>query len=122
MNAESMLTRHDLEAIIVKRCFEDEAFRWEFTFDPGKVLTQFFNVPAASLPKIIVHQEWPGSWHIVLPVKPVNVGELSEQELEKVAGGVTPTVLLIPLIQSVSVAAAPASPMVPAVTKDVGGC
>jgi hypothetical protein len=82
------LTRHDLEAKIVKRCWEDEGFRKEFTADPQDVFVRYFQVPATSLPKISVHQEEPGSWHIVLPAKPANMSELSELELEGVAGGV----------------------------------
>jgi hypothetical protein len=85
---ESTLTRHDLEAKIVKRCWEDEAFRKEFTADPKGTFVKFLQIPAASLPSISVHQEESGSWHIVLPAKPANTSELSEPELEKVAGGV----------------------------------
>jgi hypothetical protein len=84
------LVRHDLEAKIVKRCWEDEAFRKEFTADPAGAFVKYLQVPAVSLPKIVVHQEAPGSWHIVLPAKPANARELSEEELERVAGGTTP--------------------------------
>jgi hypothetical protein len=82
-----VLTRHDLEAKIVKRCWEDEAFRKEFTADPAGAFVRYLEVPAADLPKIVVHEETPGSWHIVLLPTPRNIGELSEEDLEKVAGG-----------------------------------
>jgi hypothetical protein len=85
--AESTLTRHDLEVKIVKRCWEDEAFREEFTADPAGAFVKYLGLPAASLPRITVRQEEPGSWHIVLPEKPVNASELSGQDLEMVAGG-----------------------------------
>jgi hypothetical protein len=91
--ATQSLTRHDLEAKIVKRCWENEGFRKEFTADPAGTFTKFLEVPAASLPKILVHEEEPGSWHIVLPAKPADASELSEEDLEKVAGGVTPAVV-----------------------------
>jgi hypothetical protein len=84
------LTRHDLEAKIVKRCWEDEGFRREFTADPAGVFVKYLQVPAASLPKIAIHQETPGSWHIVLPAKPPHIDELTEEDLERVAGGTTP--------------------------------
>ncbi len=89
------ISRHDLEAKIVKRCWEDEAFRTEFTSNPGAAFTKYLNVPAASLPKVSVYEEEPGSWHIVITAKPAKLGELSEQELEKVAGGGTPLVSAI---------------------------
>jgi hypothetical protein len=90
-----LLTRHDLEAKIVKHCWEDEAFRKEFTADPAGAFVRYLDVPAASLPRIVVHEETPGSWHIVLPPRPANTNELSEQDLEKVAGGFTPTLVVV---------------------------
>jgi hypothetical protein len=98
------LTRHNLEAKLVKRCWEDEAFRKEFAADPAGTFTKYLEVPAASLPKILVHEEEPGSWYIVLPAKPANAGQLSEAELEKVAGGVTPTVVATAVLVSGAVA------------------
>jgi hypothetical protein len=82
-----MFSRHDLEAKIVKRCWEDEGFRKEFTADPSGAFVKYLEVPATSLPKIVVHEETAGSWHIVLPSRPANASELSEQDLETVAGG-----------------------------------
>lgn len=101
------LSRHDLEAKIVKRCWEDERFRKEFIANPAGTFTKYLRVPAASLPKIIVHEETPGSWHIVLSPKPVNTGELSDAELEKVAGGMTTVVcsgVSISLVSTVTAA------------------
>ena len=103
-----VLTRHDLEAKIVKRCWEDEEFRKEFAADPAGVLVKYLQVPTVSVPKIVVHEETTGSWHIVLPAKPANTGELSEADLENVAGGTTPTVTVLATIV-VSVTAASAS-------------
>jgi hypothetical protein len=83
----STLTRHDLEAKIVKRCWEDEAFHKEFSSDPAGSFVKYLKIPAAGLPKIVIHEEAAGSWHIVLPSRPANANELSEQDLERVAGG-----------------------------------
>jgi hypothetical protein len=83
----STLNRHDLEAKIVRHCWKDEAFREELAADPAGAFVKYLQVPAASLPKIVVHQEAPGFWHIVLPTKPANSEELSEADLEKIAGG-----------------------------------
>jgi hypothetical protein len=80
-----VLSRHDLEAKIVKRCWEDEGFRTEFTTDPAGAFVKYLQIPAASLPKIFAHQEEPGSWHIVLPAKPADTNEISEQDLDRIA-------------------------------------
>jgi len=98
MTDNTALTRHDLEAKIVKRCWEDEAFRKEFTSDPAGAFVTYLGLQRAQLPKIVVHEEPSGSWHIVLPSKPANTSELSDDELEQVAGGVTPTPIIITLV------------------------
>jgi lactobin A/cerein 7B family class IIb bacteriocin len=63
-------SRHDLEAQIVRRCREDEAFRTEFTADPAAAFNKCLNISA-------------------------DMDELSERELEKVAGGATPTIAVM---------------------------
>jgi hypothetical protein len=101
----SALSRHDLEAKIVKRCWEDEAFRRQFTSDPAGTFVKYLEVPAAHLPKISVHQEEPGSWHIVLQAKPARANELSEEDLEKVAGGASASpIVTVTLIGTAAVA------------------
>jgi hypothetical protein len=105
---EQAPTRHDLEANIVKRCWKDESFREEFTADPADTLVKYLQVPAVSLPKIVVHEEPAGSWHIVLPAKAASGQELSETDLEKIAGGVTPGFG----VQVVSMAASSVTPAV----------
>src|SRR5690349_5475951 len=84
---EQGLTRHEIEAKIVKRCWEDESFRREFAKDPAGCFTKYLNVPADKLPKIVVHEEQTGTWHIVLPARPAAASELSDEDLEKIAGG-----------------------------------
>ena|SRR5271170_8308459 len=101
----SALSRHDLEAKIVKRCWEDDAFRKEFTADPASVFVKYLKVPASSLPNIVIHQEAAGNWHIVLPAKPANTNELSEEDLEKIAGGASPLTLSIVVTIAASVSA-----------------
>jgi hypothetical protein len=94
--AGSTLTRHDLEAKIVKRSWENEAFRKEFSSDPRGTAAKYLKVPEAELPKIVVHEETAGTWHIVIPAKPANAKELSEADLERVAGGLWVSQVFIP--------------------------
>src|SRR5271170_964036 len=102
MNEQAM-SRHDLEARIVQRSWKDEGFRKEFLADPTGSFSRYLQVPAASLPRITVHQEEPGSWHIVLPEKRANTSELSEQDLERIAGG-SGSVAFIPLAATAVIA------------------
>jgi hypothetical protein len=99
--AVPILTRHDLEAKIVKHCWEDEVFHKEFTADPAATFTKHLQVPADKLPKILVHEETPGTWHIVLPVKPLGMSELPDEELGKIAGG---TIAYLSVVASLTTA------------------
>jgi hypothetical protein len=99
----AQLTRHDIETKIVKRCWENEAFRKEFVSDPAACFVKYLKASKAQLPKIVVHEEAAGSWHIVLPAKSVNTGELSDEELEKVAGGTTPLTLAFATLVAASI-------------------
>jgi hypothetical protein len=92
------LTRHDLETKIVKRCWVDEGFCKEFTADPMGTAVKHLQVPGASLPKIVVHQEAPGTWCIILPAKPAGANELSEKDLERVAGGSAETLYILAVV------------------------
>jgi hypothetical protein len=94
MAEQQILNRHDLEARIIKHSWEDENFRKEFIANPAGTFVKYLNVSPSDLPKIVVHEEGPGTWHIVLPAKPANAKELSEEDLEKVAGGATPTIIV----------------------------
>jgi hypothetical protein len=105
----STLSRHDLEAKIVRHSWSDPEFRKEFVADPAGAFTKYLKIPATSLPKIVVHDEKPGTWHIVLPAKPANATELSEEDLEKVAGGVTPSIIpsIILSVETITLVASP---------------
>ena len=118
----STLSRHDLEAKVVKHSWEDEKFRKEFLTDPAATFVKYLKVPKESLPKIVVHEETPGSWHIVLPPQPADIHELSEAELEKVAGGTTPT-LVATVVASVvgTIASSIVSSVTAVISIDEGG-
>jgi len=81
------LSRHEIEARIVRKAWQDEAFRAELIADPVAVFTKYTGVAATQLPTILVHQEQSNEWNIVLPAKPAKTSELSDQDMERVAGG-----------------------------------
>jgi uncharacterized protein YbjQ (UPF0145 family) len=79
--------RDGAAATIARLAGESDAFRAALLADPAAALAKLTGVAAASLPRIVVHEEQPGTWHLVIPAKPAAAGELSEAELAKVAGG-----------------------------------
>jgi hypothetical protein len=112
-------TRHDIEAKIVKRCWEDEAFRREFSADPTGTFSKYLQIPTSALPKIVVHEELPGSWHIVLPTRLASTDQLSEKDLEKVAGGLVTTPFIAASAASVAASAVSGATVSGAVTASV---
>jgi hypothetical protein len=92
---EGTPSRHDLEAKIIKHCWDDPAFQEKFIADPKGTIAKYTGISAADLPEIVLHEEAAGTWHIVLPAKPAEAQELSNADLEKVAGGTTPTITLV---------------------------
>jgi hypothetical protein len=83
------LSRRELEEKIVARAWTDDDFRRKFVVDPKG---QFEEHLASKLPEaltITVHEETSDSLHFVIPAKPkANLDELSDEDLEKVAGGI----------------------------------
>jgi len=100
-------SRADLEARIVKRCWTDEAFRRELLADPAACFVKYTGLSADKAPRIVVHEERDRDWHIVIPARPRQTGELSDEDLERVAGGTDP--MVISLIASVAVTAVTAT-------------
>jgi hypothetical protein len=98
--AEVTPSRHDLEAKIIKHCWDDPAFREKFVADPKGTVAKYTGISAADLPEIVVHEEAAGTWHVVLPAKPADAQELSNADLEKVAGGTTPTIVVSTAVSS----------------------
>ena len=113
------LTRREIQAKIAKKTWQDEAFRAEFLADPAAAFVKYSGVPAAHLPRIVVHEEQPGAWHIVLPAKPPGAGELSDEELEKIAGGTDIITVGVSMVVTAVVSAASVS-IVATITRQGG--
>jgi|SRR5579871_3710505 len=81
------LTRRDIEAKIVALAWTDEAFRRRFVADPKGQFEERLGTKLPASLKMTVHEEDGNSLHFVIPAKPKEMSELSDEELEKVAGG-----------------------------------
>ena len=79
-------TRKDIEAQIIAKTWLDRAYKQELLENPKAVVSREFGaeVPADITIKVI--EEDAKTLYLVLPMKPP-VGELSEEQLEAVAGG-----------------------------------
>ena len=93
--SEQTKTRKELEAQIIAKAWQDEAFKQELLSNPKAALSrelQVQNIPASL--EIQVLEETPNTFYLVLPMQP-NVAaaneELSEEQLMAVAGGALPS-------------------------------
>ena len=88
MSTAAALNRQDVEALIVKRAWQDEAFRAEFLADAKGTIEKYSGQKLPPELKVVALAEDDKTIHFVIPPKPANADELSDEDLEKIAGGV----------------------------------
>jgi len=94
-------SREDIEAMVLAKVVEDPAFAARLKADAKAALSEMFDTKLPANLNIHVFQETPTDLMIRLPM--VATDEISETELEGVAGG-----LCTPMAFKVGVVAAPA--------------
>lgn len=79
-------TRRDMEAALIKRALQDEGFARELRADPKAAIEgEVGKLPEGIEIKLV--EETPNTLYLVLPARPSPGAELSDEELEQVAGG-----------------------------------
>jgi hypothetical protein len=92
--------RRELETQLIEKCWKDPEFKKQVVSDPKGMLEQHTGQKLPAGLKIVVHEEDANTLHFTIPQAPTNLSELSDAELERVAGG---TDLIITLVVSLSV-------------------
>lgn len=77
-------------AQLIAKAWKDDRFKQALLSNPNAVLSQEFGTLMPDRLCVQVLPENPHSFVLVLPVKPDAAIELSDEELETIAGGVTP--------------------------------
>jgi hypothetical protein len=88
MDGRAPRKRHEVEAALIERATKDEAFRRALIADPTGTLEREIGAKAPEGFSLTVVEETPEHRYLVLPPRPAGGGELSDSELESVAGGV----------------------------------
>ena len=86
-SAAPVATRQQLETALIEKCWKDPAFRKEVVSDPKGMLEKHLGRELPEQVKIFIHEEDANTLHMSIPLVPANVSELSDEDLEKVAGG-----------------------------------
>ncbi|MCW5315519.1 NHLP leader peptide family natural product precursor [Nostoc sp. KVJ3] len=91
---EQAQTRKDIEARIIARAWKDEAYKQELLTNPKAVIEREFGVEFPTEVNVQALEENSTSLYFVLPISRVAVAqELSEEQLEAIAGGYMTTLL-----------------------------
>jgi hypothetical protein len=90
MTEQNKMTRNDLEARLVARAWQEDEFKQELLSNPRAALKREFgdNISIPESTDIRVVEETGNTFCLVIPKKPnMDTEELSEEQLEAVAGG-----------------------------------
>ena len=104
------MSRRELEAKIVALAWSDDEFRRKFVADPKGQFEEHLGTKLPDNLTIRVHEETPDSVHFVIPQKPPgDLSELSDEDLEKVAGGVDVVTTAVTALSAAMVSAVSAA-------------
>ena len=79
--------RGAMEQRIVRRSLEDDAFKQGLLEDPRAAIERELNTQLPAGVEIRAVEETQDTFYLVLPGRTADAGELSDRELESVAGG-----------------------------------
>jgi hypothetical protein len=102
-------TRHDLETALIEKCWKDPEFKKTVLSDPKGMLERHIGQKLPAPLKVFIHEEDANTLHFSIPPAPSNQTELSDEELEKVAGGISPTFIALLTVAATGAVASAAS-------------
>lgn len=81
-------TRKEIEAHITAKAWKDETYKQELLSNPKAIIEKEFGIHFSEEVNLQVLEENPNTLYFVLPMSPMAATqELSEEQLEEVAGG-----------------------------------
>ena len=80
--------RRTIETALIEKCWKDPEFKKQVVSDPKGMLERQTGQKLPPQVKIFVHEEDANTLHLSIPPAPSNLTELSDEDLQKIAGGV----------------------------------
>jgi hypothetical protein len=114
-------TRRDLETALIEKCWKDPQFKKAVINDPRGMLEQRTGRKLPPNVKIFIHEEDPNTLHFSIPPAPSNLTELSDDDLEKVAGGTELVMTGVALSAGIAYLVATAASVASAAVSVAGG-
>ena len=90
MPSKPIRSRREAEEAVINKALEDASFRRDLVANPHAAISRLLGFGVSPELKITVLQETPDTAYLVLPVSAAS-GELSDDQLEGVAGGLGKT-------------------------------
>ena len=88
MSNDIIVSRKDVREALVRTALKDESFRESLVADPKLVVERALGTKLPEAMEVVVVQETDERMFIVLPMQlPFETGDLSDAELEQIAGG-----------------------------------
>ncbi len=106
MDTAVTTTRRDLETALIEKCWKDPAFKKAVVNNPKGMLEEHMGQKLPDRLKIFVHEEDANTLHFSIPPAPANISELSDDDLEKVAGGTDVVVAAVTILAGIVATAA----------------
>jgi hypothetical protein len=80
-------SRRDVETALIEKCWKDPEFKRKVVKDPKGMLERHTGQKLPPELKIFIHEEDANTLHFSIPLAPAKLAELSDDQLERVAGG-----------------------------------
>jgi hypothetical protein len=85
--ARSLQVKHDLETRLIEKCWKDPEFQKQVVANPKGILETLLGRQLPQRIQIFIHEDDQNTMHLSIPPAPTNSIELSDEDLERIAGG-----------------------------------